>query len=383
MIAPTPFFADRGCHTQIYEEIKSLQKLGHQIVLCTYGLGRDVPGVRTARCLNFPWYRKLEAGPSFTKILLLPLLTLTVLKTAFAFRPDIIHAHLHEGACIARVCKYFFRRKKYIFDMQGTLTGELLQHKFISQTGLPFRFYRFMEQRIAGWFPVITQSESMLGELRLLKGDGVNAANVKDGVDTEIFHPVPFDAGLGARLGIDPEKPRILFMGLLEEYQGVDIMLNAFAKASLRMPDLQFIVIGYPNIGKYEGLCKSLGISGKVKFLGRIKYQELPSYLSLSRVAVAPKIAATEGDGKIYNYMAMGMATVAFDRSVSREILGDAAFFCRAGDAGDLADKIVHALSSPGECEEKGRLARDRAVKHLSWDAVGRRIDEVYRRLQQ
>ena len=29
MIAPTPFFADRGCHTRIYGEITALQRLGH------------------------------------------------------------------------------------------------------------------------------------------------------------------------------------------------------------------------------------------------------------------------------------------------------------------------------------------------------------------
>jgi len=33
MIAPTPFFADRGCHTQIYEEILALQKLGMKLKL--------------------------------------------------------------------------------------------------------------------------------------------------------------------------------------------------------------------------------------------------------------------------------------------------------------------------------------------------------------
>src|SRR5438105_4217751 len=120
MIAPTPFFADRGCHTQIYEEIKALQKLGHEIILCTYCLGRDMPGIKTARTVNMPWYKKLSAGPSYTKIFLLPFLTLTTIKTIRRFKPDIIHGHLHEGALIARVCKIFFPRKKYLFDMQGS-----------------------------------------------------------------------------------------------------------------------------------------------------------------------------------------------------------------------------------------------------------------------
>src|SRR5687768_15517250 len=112
MIAPTPFFSDRGCHTQIYEEIKALQKLQHQIVLCTYGLGRDMPGVHTVRTINMPWYKKLSAGPSHTKILLLPFLTFTSIKQIIKFKPQIIHGHLHEGALIARICKLFFPKKK-------------------------------------------------------------------------------------------------------------------------------------------------------------------------------------------------------------------------------------------------------------------------------
>ena len=140
MIAPTPFFADRGCHTQIYEEIRALSKLKHEIVLCTYGLGRNVPGVRIIRSVNLPWYKKLTAGPSYTKILLLPFLTLTVLKTILSFNPNIIHGHLHEGALIARVCKFFFPSKKYIFDMQGSLTGETLQHGFVKKGSAGFFF---------------------------------------------------------------------------------------------------------------------------------------------------------------------------------------------------------------------------------------------------
>ncbi|GAH30553.1 unnamed protein product [marine sediment metagenome] len=42
VIAPTPFFADRGCHIRILEEIRALQKLGNKVTLYTYGLGRDM-----------------------------------------------------------------------------------------------------------------------------------------------------------------------------------------------------------------------------------------------------------------------------------------------------------------------------------------------------
>ncbi len=378
MIAPTPFFADRGCHTQIYEEIKSLQKLGHEIVLCTYGLGRDMPGVKTVRTFNFPWYKKLSAGPDIHKIFLLPFLTVTVLKTAGRFKPDVIHAHLHEGAVIASVCRWFFPRKKYLFDMQGSLTGECVQHGFVKEKSAGWRFLAMIEKNIARKFYVITQSDSMMRELESFGVPSARRSNVHDGVDTDIFRPTVFDRELGKSLEIDEARPRVFYMGLFAKYQGTDILFEAFAEVARHRPATQFLVIGYPDIEKYQALCRSLRLGDAVKFLGRVNYELLPRYLSLAGIAVAPKISLTEGDGKIYNYMAMGMATVTFDRSVSREILADTGIYAVLGDAGDLAEKIIWAMDHPAECEALGLKARARAVSELSWDAVGRRIDGIY-----
>ena len=49
VIAPTPFFGDRGCHVRILEEIRGLQARGADVLVVTYPTGNDVPGVRTAR----------------------------------------------------------------------------------------------------------------------------------------------------------------------------------------------------------------------------------------------------------------------------------------------------------------------------------------------
>ncbi len=381
MIAPTPFFSDRGCHTQIYEEIKALQDLGHEIVIVTYGLGRNIPNVNIIRIFNFPWYDKLSAGPSYTKILLLPILTIKVIRTIQKFKPEIIHAHLHEGALIARICKFFFPRKKYLFDMQGSLTGETLQHGFVKENSLFYKFLVWFEKKIANWFFVITQSESMIVELESFGVPENRRRNVHDGVDTDIFHPMKFNNELAAKLGVDENRHRVLYMGLLEQYQGVDLMLEAFKYVNEEMSGVQFIIIGFPNIDKYKEECSKLGILDNVLFLGKVDYTTLPEYLSLANVAIAPKIALTEGDGKIYNYMAMGMVTVAFDRSVSREILGDTGLFAEFCNPKMMADKIKWALSNPSECLSLGMKSRERAIQNLSWKAVGRRIDNVYNNL--
>lgn len=190
MIAPTPFFADRGCHTRIYGEITALQRLGHEIKLVTYGLGRDMPGIQTIRCYNFPWYEKLTAGPSVWKIMLLPFIALRAKKVIKEDNPDIVHAHLHEGAFVAKFCQFFYKKPLYVFDCQGSLSGEIIQHKFIKKGGILHYFFSWLEKKIDNWFPVITQSENLYCQIKDMRGGVSNKIiNVMDAVDINMFYP--------------------------------------------------------------------------------------------------------------------------------------------------------------------------------------------------
>ena len=79
IIAPTPFFVDRGGHIQIYEQARALQQLGNTIELCTYHIGRDMPGIPIQRIRKVSWYTKTDAGPAWGKLYLLVLLFFLVI----------------------------------------------------------------------------------------------------------------------------------------------------------------------------------------------------------------------------------------------------------------------------------------------------------------
>ena len=70
MIAPTPYFSDRGCHVRIYEEARALRAIGHDVRIVTYHIGRDMEDISTERIVKIPWYKKLSAGPSWHKLYL-------------------------------------------------------------------------------------------------------------------------------------------------------------------------------------------------------------------------------------------------------------------------------------------------------------------------
>ena len=128
MIAPTPFFADRGCHVRILEEAKALESLNNEVTFYTYHNGRNIPDYNIKRICNIPWYNKLEAGPSYHMLYLDALLSLYSLQGSYSSNPDIIHAHLHEGVFIGKFCSRLrFNKKPLVFDVQGSLTGEMLK----------------------------------------------------------------------------------------------------------------------------------------------------------------------------------------------------------------------------------------------------------------
>lgn len=379
MLAPTPFFADRGCHVRILEEARAALHLGVELRLVTYHIGRDVPGIPTERIPAVPWYRKLEAGPSWHKPYLDILLFFKALKVARQFKPHLIHAHLHEGAFFGAFLKPLLRLPM-LFDCQGSLTAEITDHGFVKPGSLLQGFFATLE----GWINrssdyIITSSGPTVD---LLLSEGVPRDRVRalmDGVDTEVFAPKPKEA-IRARLGLPQDRRIVAFLGVLNSYQGVDLLLDAAAELKRQGAKLHFLIMGFPE-GGYREKSEDLGIDDIVTFTGRIPYDDAALYLSAGDIAVSPKISLTEANGKLFNYIACGLPTVAFDTPVNREILGDDALYAKFGDVNELVGAIGRLAGDRELREELGQRGRARAVTEHSWQVRGRELADIYRQL--
>ncbi|RNC72764.1 MAG: glycosyltransferase family 1 protein [Desulfuromonadales bacterium] len=378
MLAPTPYFADRGCHVRIYEEARALMALGHDVRIATYHLGHDMPGIPTVRTVRVPWYSKLAAGPSWHKPYLDILLFFTALKEARSFRPHLIHAHLHEGGFIGAFLAKILHLP-LLFDCQGSLTGELTDHGFVRKDSLLFRLFA----RLEGWInraadAIVTSSGA--GRDDLVRRWGIPAEKATaliDGVDTAVFRPYPRDE-VRRRLRISPDVPLVVFLGVLNRYQGIDLILSAAVILKAHGSPVRFLVMGFPEEG-YRQKARELGVDDMVTFTGRIDYAKAPVYLSAGDLAVSPKISPTEANGKLFNYMACGLPTIVFDTPVNREILGDSGVYARFGDAGDLANRVTELAANAKRREELSRQVRERAEREHSWQARGMALEELYR----
>jgi glycosyltransferase involved in cell wall biosynthesis len=380
MVAPTPYFSDRGCHVQIYEVARSQQLNGNDVQIVTYHLGNDIGDIVTHRIPPIPWYRKRSAGPSWHKLYLDLLLMARTFQVARRYRPDVIHAHLHEGAAIAWPVARALG-VPLVLDLQGSLAGEMVNHGFIRPDGALFKLARAVEERIHGHVDAMLMwtyiSESLQG---LFSFDQQRVFPVDYGVDLTAFRPYPKQSlgDLYAKLGLPRERKVVVYLGVMSAYQGVDLLLESVPAVLQACPEAHFLVMGYPNEDRYREQAARLGIAGNVTIPGRIDYTQAARYLSLGDVAVSAKMTRMEGNGKLLNYLACGLPSVAFDLPGNIATLGEMGSFAPAGDGAALAGQIVRLLRDDALRAEIGRGSRALAESRYSWQAIGRSIDAMY-----
>jgi len=338
--------------------------------------------VRTAA---IPWRRSYEVGSSLHKLAFDALLFATSSRCTLRERPDVIHAHLHEGALIghalSRLC-----RVPLIFDFQGSLTGEMTDHGFLGADSAVRRPLLWLERYIDQLPDAIVVSSDHAAQL-LVRDFTCPPAKIHIipdtvGVDTPVpGRPQQEATDLKQQLGIASTKRLVVYLGLLAEYQGISLLLRAAQQVVGSDSDIHFLIMGHPNVGHYQALAEQMGLSGRVTFTGRIPYGEAHRYLRLGDVAVAPKISATEGAGKLPSYMALGLPTVAFDTPVSREYLGEWGVYAELGDAHSLARGILSLLRDRERRDTVGKMLRERALGLYSWSRFQDRLRELYTRV--
>lgn len=383
MIAPTSFFANYGCHVRILEEARALQCLGHAVTIATYPNGGDAPGLVVHRASGPPGPKRAVVGSSRHKMYLDAALLLSAAKLALRTRPDLIHAHLHEGALIGGTIARLLRRP-LLFDYQGSLTAEMIDHGFLRPNGLLYRPTLLLERlgnRLADQIVTSTVNAAHLLRTR----DGVEGRRVRplaDGVDTDRFRPGVLSNEVRdqrrAHYGISAHHKVVVYLGLLAPHQGTNLLLEAVKLVLAREPRAFFLLGGFPGNETYRLRADQLGIGHAVSFPGAVPYRAAEEFLALGDIAVGPKVTETEGNGKLYNYMAMALPTVAFDLPANREILGSAGLYARSGDAADLAEQLLGALAEPERNSALGAALRARAVTHLTWRARVVELEAVY-----
>ncbi len=218
---------------------------------------------------------------------------------------------------------------------------------------------------------------------------------VHNGVDTDEFRP---DPGLEAlhRLGIDPDRPSVVFVGRITRQKGIEHLLAAAAAID---PAAQLVL--FPSapdtaeVGReMRARAADLAASrGSILWLEEvIPRAELIQVLTHATVFVCPSVYEPFGLVNV-EAMACGAPVVASAIGGIPEVVADgetgllvpfeAAVGGNPADAGrfaaDLAAAINRLLDDPEAARTMGAAGRARVLERFSWPAIAARTVDVYR----
>jgi glycosyltransferase involved in cell wall biosynthesis len=356
---------------------EALAERGHDVHVVTYHLGGSEPlrGVDIHRTRNVPFYNKLSPGPSAVKLAVVdPLLALKLRRTLREQRFDVLHAHHYEGLLVAAAARVG-TSIPLIYDAHTLLRSELRYYGADMPVNFKARFGGWLDLRLpklADHTVCVTESirERLTGPGGL---DPERASVIMNGVEVEHFAP----ARAGPRT--DP-RPTVIFAGNLAAYQGVDLLLRAFAKVTTRVTDARLVIASGSSFAEYEPLARELGIRERLELLAPT-FDELPALLMSADVAANPR---PDGDGvpvKMLNYMAAGRAVVSFAGSAPGVVHRENGWLAARGDVAEFADGLAALLEDPALAREIGQRARQHVLDHCRWSLVAERCEAIYRSL--
>lgn len=174
------------------------------------------------------------------------------------------------------------------------------------------------------------------------------------------------------------------WLGLMGPQDRLDLALQAIDHLvhDLGRADCHFAFVGDGEARESaQRLAGELGIAEFVSFPGWAVEEEAFAYLSTADVGLEPNMEDIVSPVKGMEYMAFGLPFVAFDRTETRVLAGDAAAYAPPGDVTGFA-KLLDQLLDDAELRRRmGSAGRRRVEDSVAWDHQQTPYVEVYHRL--
>lgn len=195
---------------------------------------------------------------------------------------------------------------------------------------------------------------------------------IPSGTDADHFGPVA-PAEARRKLGLDPARLHVGFVGLFYRHQGVPTLLEALARLRGAGPLAALLVGDGVMRPAWEARAAALGMSDAVRFTGQVPYADVPAYVNAMDVVVAP-FTADRGETspfKVLDAMACARPVVASDLASVRALADGKAVLVPPDDPEALAGALAGLLADPGRRERLGAAGRAHVLAGFTWSRVG------------
>jgi len=277
---------------------------------------------------------------------------------------DLIDAHYFYPDGVAAVMVARALNKPVVITARGTDINLIPQHAFPRKLIL-----RAADQADA----MITVCEALKDELVALGADPAKVTALRNGVDLALFHPGGRDAARAA-LGLVASRFTLASVGHLIERKGHELVIGALAE----LPDVDLLIAGAgPEEGALRRLAASLGVAGRVRFLGPLPQARLREvYAGVDALVLA---SSREGWANVLlEAMACGTPVAASKVWGTPEVVAspEAGELMPERSAAGVAQAVRRLRAAP-----RDRAATRRYAESFSWDATTQGQLDLFHRI--
>lgn len=209
--------------------------------------------------------------------------------------------------------------------------------------------------------------------------DWNRVVELPNGVDADRFRPCGKDPLLVQKFGLN-DKTVVLFVGNLQPFKGLHILIEAVSKISDKKVVLLVVGSGYAE-EEYRRLTLEKGMQDRVIFAGAQSHEgSLPSYYNLCDFLVLPSTHSESFGLVVLEAMASGKPVIVSALPGPARLVreGKTGLIAKIGDPEDLRDKIEYLSNEPSLRREMGAAAREEVVAIYSWETIGGRLESEF-----
>lgn len=390
-LAPQPFFLERGTPIAVRMAVETLARLGHGVDLLVYHEGEDVsiPGVRVLRIARPPGVRRVPVGPSWKKIVCDCFFLGEFLRAVRRERYDVIHA-VEEASWMAHWTRAF-HHLPFIVDMDSSIPSQI-EETYAWARPLTGGFRRLEGDVMRGSVAIV----AVCKELARVAQDHASSIPIAVIEDAALFDDAGSSASQGAadaatgattavstktfrqEFSIPADVPLVLYVGNLQKYQGIDLLLEAFART--KAPGALVIVGGDDaHIAQGKRKAGALGLDGRCHWAGPRPVRDLALCLGQADLLVSPRLHGVNTPMKIYSYLASGVAILATDIPSHTQVLTKDVAVLTPPAPEPFAQALDQLLRDASARRRLGENARRLARAEYSREAFDRKLERFYR----
>jgi glycosyltransferase involved in cell wall biosynthesis len=334
------------------------------------------------------YYRRVSAGPSLTKLLLLdPMLLRLMLKVAKNADYDIIHAHHIEGVMTALTARALGLNLPIVYDAHTLAGSELQDYGPMIGSCLKRLVGNFLDHTLA------RKADSVIAVTDSIKAAFVENATqaaeriyvISNGIENDFIRRADqarndFDETIieeeAEQKKID--APVFIFAGNAAGYQGIELMLKAFTLVLQQRPAARLKILSNESFARYQSMLHELGIADNVSILNA-PLDELPAMLVQADVLLNPRSRCAGIPQKLLNYMAAGRPTVSF--TGSSKIITDRihGLVVENDDVQAFAEAMLVLVENRDLAGSLCDAALNLLIEHHRWHSAATQTEVVYR----